>query len=70
MNQPEQYTSPPPYSRLELTGARLTEGGEMTSGNIQMGPDPDRVLNALKGRPREDPGARQRPDDEIGGDPT
>ena len=25
----------------------------MTSGNIQMGPDPDRVLNALKGRPRD-----------------
>jgi hypothetical protein len=42
----------------------------MTSGNIQMGPDPDRVLNALKGRPREDPGVRQRPADEVSGDPT
>ena len=37
----------------------------MTSGNIKMGPDPDRVLNALKGRPREDPGARQRPVEEV-----
>ncbi|MFL6059535.1 MAG: hypothetical protein ACJ732_11605 [Rubrobacteraceae bacterium] len=42
----------------------------MTSGNIQMGPDPDRVLDALKGRPREDPRAGQRPADEVSGDPT
>jgi hypothetical protein len=42
----------------------------MTSGNIQMGPDPDRVLNALKGRPREDPGVGQRPADEVSGDHT
>jgi hypothetical protein len=42
----------------------------MTSGNIQMGPDPDRVLNALKGRPREDPGVGQRPADEVSEDPT
>ena len=42
----------------------------MTSGNIQMGPDPDRGLDALEGRPREDPGAGQRPADEVSGDPT
>jgi hypothetical protein len=49
----------------------------MTSGNIQMGPDPDRILDALKERLREDPGARQRPAeenslraDEVSGDPT
>jgi hypothetical protein len=42
----------------------------MTSCNIQMGPDPDRVLNALKGHPREDPGALQRPADEVSGDPA
>ncbi|MFL5990787.1 MAG: hypothetical protein ACJ73W_02195 [Rubrobacteraceae bacterium] len=42
----------------------------MISGNIQMGPDPDRVLNALKGRPREDPGAEQRPADEVSEGPT
>ena len=37
----------------------------MTSGNIQMGPDPDRILEALKGLLREDPGARQRPTEEV-----
>jgi hypothetical protein len=37
----------------------------MTSGNIQMGPDPDRILDALKGLLREDPGARQRPAEEV-----
>ena len=70
MNQPEQYTSPPPNSRLELTRGEVNRRGEMTSGNIQMGPDPDGVPNALKGRPREDPGAGQRPADEVSEDPT
>jgi hypothetical protein len=37
----------------------------MTSGNIQMGPDPDRILDALKGLLREDPGVRQRPAEEV-----
>ena len=37
----------------------------MTSGNIQLGPDPDRILEALKGFLREDPGARQRPAEEV-----
>lgn len=37
----------------------------MTSGNIQMGPDPDRILRALKGLLSEDPGARQRPAEEV-----
>jgi hypothetical protein len=37
----------------------------MTSGNIQMGPDPDRILEALKGLLREDPGARKRPAGEV-----
>ncbi|MDQ3792864.1 MAG: hypothetical protein M3341_09570 [Actinomycetota bacterium] len=37
----------------------------MTSGNIQMGPDPDRILEALKDLLREDPGARQRSAEEV-----
>ena len=37
----------------------------MTSGNIQLGPGPDRILEALKGLLREDPGARQRPAGEV-----
>jgi hypothetical protein len=32
----------------------------MTSGNIRMGPDPDRVLEALRALLREDPAARRR----------
>ena len=31
----------------------------MTSGNIRMGPDPDRVLEALRALLREDPTARR-----------
>jgi hypothetical protein len=30
-----------------------------------MGPDPDRILEALKGLLREDPAARQRPAEEV-----
>jgi hypothetical protein len=37
----------------------------MTSGNIQLGPDPDRILEALKALLREDPGARKRPTEEV-----
>ena len=37
----------------------------MTSGNVQMGPDPDRILDALKELLREDPCARQRPAEEV-----
>jgi len=37
----------------------------MTSGNIRLGPDPDRILEALKGLLREDPGARQQPAGEV-----
>ena len=37
----------------------------MTSGNIQLGPGPDRILEALKGLLGEDPGARRRPAEEA-----
>jgi hypothetical protein len=37
----------------------------MTSGNIQLGPGPDRILEALKGLLGEDPGARRRPAEEV-----
>ena len=33
----------------------------MTSGNIQLGPNPDRILEALKRLLSEDPGTWQRP---------
>ena len=37
----------------------------MTSGNIRMGPDPDRILEALKEALRDDPKMRERPAEEI-----
>jgi hypothetical protein len=37
----------------------------MTSGNIRLGPDPDRILEALKELLRDDPAARQRPTEEV-----
>jgi hypothetical protein len=37
----------------------------MTSGNIRLGPGPDRILEALKGLLRDDPGARQRSAEEV-----
>ena len=37
----------------------------MTSGNIQLGPDPDRILEALKKLLRDDLGARERPAEEV-----
>jgi len=37
----------------------------MTSGNIRLDPDPDRILEALKELLRDDPAARQRHADEV-----
>jgi hypothetical protein len=37
----------------------------MTSGNIRLGPDPDRILEALKELLRDDPAARQRPAEQV-----
>lgn len=37
----------------------------MTSGNIQMGPGPDQILDALKKALESDPGLRDRPTEEI-----
>src|SRR5919202_4734694 len=45
--------------------AKFLEGSEMTSGNIQLGPGPDRILDALKELLRDDPEARQRPTEEV-----
>ena len=40
----------------------------MTSGNIRMGPDPDRILEALREALREDPKMRERPAEEVSGE--
>ena len=37
----------------------------MTSGNIQMGPDPDDVLEALRKALDDDPTLRERPEEEV-----
>jgi hypothetical protein len=37
----------------------------MTSGNIRMGPDPDRIMDALKKALRDDPKMRERPAEEV-----
>ena len=37
----------------------------MTSGNIQMGPDPDRILAALREALRDEPKMRERPAEEV-----
>ncbi|CAA9424231.1 MAG: hypothetical protein AVDCRST_MAG03-2766 [uncultured Rubrobacteraceae bacterium] len=37
----------------------------MTSGNIQMGPDPDEVLEALKKALHDDPTLRDRPEEQL-----
>ena len=37
----------------------------MTSGNIRMGPDPDRIMDALRKALREDPKMRERPAEEV-----
>ncbi len=54
--------------RLELARVQNTERSEVTSGNIQMGPDPDQVLAALKKALRDDPGVRGRPAEEVSRD--
>ena len=40
----------------------------MTSGNIRMGPDPDRIMDALRKALREDPKMRERPAEEVARD--
>ena len=40
----------------------------MTSGNIQMGPDPDRIMGALKEALRDDPKMRERTAEEVAGE--
>jgi hypothetical protein len=37
----------------------------VTSGNIQMGPDPDDVLEALKKALDDDPTLRDRPEEDV-----
>jgi hypothetical protein len=37
----------------------------MTSGNVRMGPDPDQVLEALRGASRDDPRVLDRPTEEV-----
>ena len=37
----------------------------MTSGNIQMGPDPDQVRNALAAAVRDDPTLRERKSEQV-----
>lgn len=37
----------------------------MTSGNIRMGPDPDRIMGALREALRDDPKMRERPAGEV-----
>jgi hypothetical protein len=46
----------------------MDEGSEMTSGNIRMGPDADRVLAALREALRDDPKMRERPAEEVSGE--
>jgi hypothetical protein len=37
----------------------------MTSGNIRMGPEPDRIMKALREALRDDPMMRERPAGEV-----
>jgi len=37
----------------------------MTRGNIRMGPDPDRIMKALREALRDDPKMRERPAGEV-----
>ncbi len=37
----------------------------MTSGNIRMGPDPDRIMAALESALSDDPKMRERPAEEV-----
>ena len=38
----------------------------MTSGNMRMGPDPDRIMSAIREALRDDPKMRERPAEEVG----
>jgi hypothetical protein len=40
----------------------------MTQGDIQLGPDPDEILEALKKAVRDDPGVRERPAEDLSRD--
>jgi hypothetical protein len=40
----------------------------MTQGNIQLGPDPDEILEALKKAVRDDPGVRERRAEDLSKD--
>ena len=40
----------------------------MTSGNMRMGPEPDRIMGALRQALREDPEMRERPAEEVAGE--
>ena len=48
---------------ISLPGRR-----RMTSGNIQLGPDPDEVLKALEKAVRSDPRLRKRPAEDVSKD--
>ena len=37
----------------------------MTSGNMRMGPDPDKIMDALRQALRDDPKMRERPAEEV-----
>jgi hypothetical protein len=52
-------------TRIDGTREFLEGSSEMTSGNIQLGPNPDQILEAIKGLLRDDPEARQRPAEEV-----
>lgn len=40
----------------------------MTQGDIQLGPDPDEILEALKKAVRDDPGVREQPAEDLSRD--
>jgi hypothetical protein len=40
----------------------------MRQGDIQLGPDPDEILEALKKAVRDDPGVRERPAEDLSRD--
>jgi hypothetical protein len=37
----------------------------VTSGNMRMGPDPDKIMDALRQALRDDPRIRERPAEEV-----
>ena len=54
-----------PGGAVRVGDAPRLIGGEMTSGNIRMGPDPDRIMDALREALRDDPNMRGRPAGEV-----